>query len=353
MFEVMAAVADVVFREYVDTYREAISGARYAELGDLQPAPFATLAHGGPGTAYALWRLGLTRTATAWITGALADRRRSSFHAENELDAGTSFVYGRPGIYWVQARLGGKSRARAIAGFMRAARACPPRELELMSGTAGLLAGARILLEDGDDARLRELAGSLADRLARRVRARAKQPWQPLDPVGFAHHWPGVLHALLAWLCFAGEEVPAWLAGALRDLLAVWTPEATRAPGLAASWCNGAAGAALLWVKAHEATGDAVYLEAARRAGEQAATAKPAGSDLCCGNGGVAFALLELERIDPRGTWHARARELAARAIDRPAMKWPNGLYRGHPGLVCLALDVLGDAPRGFPAVLG
>ena len=109
----------------------------------------------------------------------------------------------------------------------------------------------------------------------------------------------------------------------------------------------------LLWTKAHEATGDAVYLDAARRAAERAATAPPAGSDLCCGNGGVAYALLELERLDRGGTWHPRARELAARAIDRPTMKWPNGLYRGHPGLVCLALDLLAPAPRGFPAILG
>jgi hypothetical protein len=37
-----------------------------------------------------------------------------------------------------------------------------------------------------------------------------------------------------------------------------------------------------------------------------------------------------------------------------PPSKWPSGLLWGHPGLVCLALDLAGDAPRpgaGFPGL--
>ena len=74
---------------------------------------------------------------------------------------------------------------------------------------------------------------------------------------------------------------------------------------------------------------------------------------LCCGLIGVAFALLALDRIDPRGGWRQEARAIAARVIAEPRFEAPNGLFHGHPGLVCLALDLVGDEVRGFPAVEG
>jgi hypothetical protein len=342
-------VSERVFRRYLDTYLDAIRGLRYAQLDQYQPEPYASVAHGGGGTAYALWRLARTRSAASWIDASLRDRRRSAFVLEDSAASPRSYGYGRAGLYWVRALIGGPRRAAAVAAFTRYARD-ERREVEFLSGTAGHLTGARLLLAQFEHAGLRSLAEELAQRLLRRVRARSRKPWQPFDMLGFAHHWPGVLHAVLAWLRFAGESPPPWLADALEQLLAMWQPDVARVPALAASWCNGSSGTLLLWVEAYEATRDARYLAAARVAAERtAATASLAGADLCCGDGGAAYALLALARID--GAWRTPARELAARAIAAPAMKWPNGLYRGHPGLVCLALDISDDQPAGFPLI--
>jgi serine/threonine-protein kinase len=343
-----------LLRAYVARYADRISGLRYSDLKQLQPPPFATLAHGGAGTAYALWRLGQAARARAWIAASLADRSRTAFDPSTRgFDRG-SILYGRAGLRWLEARLGGRSRARAVAGYMRQARAGADHA-EHASGRAGQLAASRLLLAERDDAIVRAHGCELASALLGRLRARTRTPWQPLDAVGFAHEWPGVIHAVLAWLIAAPEAVPGWLADSVRDLAAAWSPDVTRVPDLAASWCNGAAGTVLLWCQAHDAIGGSRFLEAARAAGERALAAPRVTSDLCCGDAGVAYALLALARIDRRraATWRARAIALAVRAIREPVLRWPSGLYRGHPGVVCLALDLLEDRGVGarFPVL--
>jgi hypothetical protein len=322
-------------RDYIDAYRGAIEGVRYRQLEALQPAPFASISHGGGGTAYVLWRLGDRRSARAWMKASLADRRRSALEWESERNKGLSFLHGRGGLQWLRLVM---DKSYATASYARSARRVDAEEF--IEGAAGYLTGIRLLR----DPRLRDLGDELAKRLARRVRARKR--WQPIDACGFAHHWPGILHALLAW-----GPAQTWLLDAMRGLLAEWSPDVARSSQLAASWCNGAAGTLLLWAKAYDVTADAGYLRAARLAAERATTASFIGSDLCCGIGGIAYALLELARVDREGNWRARAVELAAKAIEAPAMRWPNGLFRGHPGLVCLALDVLSEQPAGFPTI--
>jgi hypothetical protein len=133
----------------------------------------------------------------------------------------------------------------------------------------------------------------------------------------------------------------------------VWSPEVVRFPELRASWCNGLAGSTMLWVKAFDVTGNEAFLVAARAAARALEHAPARSADLCCGIGGTAYALLELSRVDRRGPWRDEARALAVDAITRAQLRWPNGLLRGHAGLVCLASDLIGDAPRGFPAING
>src|SRR5260221_11424922 len=73
------AIRDSVFRSYVAWYQDVIQHADYEDLTSLQPAPYATLAHGGAGTAYVLWRLAQHRRARTWLDAALADRPKPAF----------------------------------------------------------------------------------------------------------------------------------------------------------------------------------------------------------------------------------------------------------------------------------
>jgi hypothetical protein len=72
-------------------------------------------------------------------------------------------------------------------------------------------------------------------------------------------------------------------------------------------------------------------------------TARVSGA-LCCGLAGRAYALLAVDRVDPDRGWYDRALVMATRAADEMlngAGPWPNSLYFGYPGLVCLTQDLL------------
>ena len=343
-----------MLRDYIDSYVEAVSAIRYRSLPQLQAPPFATLTHGAAGTAYALWRLGRQRLAEAWARAAIADRSANAIIRDDT--PRTSYLFGRAGQYWVQARVArGTRRERAVRSYVAAARV-RTGQTDFTSGTAGLLSGAMLILSDGVapqgiDRELEIIVRSLRRSLTARLRDRVRRGWRPHDAMRFAHGWSGILHALLSERAWREQPVPAWIRVALLDLAGVWSPTSAPKPNLVASWCNGAAGATLLWSKAFRTTGERRFLIAARQAARTAVSAVGAHTDLCCGSGGVAYALLAVDRVDPGHGWRDRACELAASGIQRVAMRWPNGLHRGHPGLVCLALDCLAERPSGFPAV--
>ena len=73
---------------------------------------------------------------------------------------------------------------------------------------------------------------------------------------------------------------------------------------------------------------------------------------MCCGHTGLAFALLSLDRVEPRRGWGSHARALAAKEIGDARFVHSNGLFYGHPGLACLAQDLV-ETPRGFPTIEG
>jgi lantibiotic modifying enzyme len=342
-------VSDRVFRDYVHAYRDAVCRVEYEGLDRIQPAPYATLSHGGAGTAYALWRLGELRRASAWVTAALADRRRNAL----EMAVATSTrrgstLFGRAGVRWVHALVAGGD---LVGTYAHDIQTHAPR-LEFASGAAGHLVGAVLLSRRRPNDQLGKIAAQLAHRLLRAAQRRARRPWHRADATGFAHGWPGVLYALLMWHEHNTAPVPPWFADALRRLATAWSPGLASRRSLEASWCNGSAGAVLLWSKAHACLGDAIFLRVARRAAWTALAASGRLSGLCCGDVGVAFAVLALARIDPDQGWRRQARVLAARSITDATMPWPLALFQGHSGLVCLALDCLGE-PVGFPGVEG
>lgn len=335
------AIRNRVFRDYLDLYRGALRETRYAELRTLQPAPFASLGHGGAGTAYALWRLGETRRAKAWIAAALADRGAAAYDPEILADARRpSLMFGRPGGQWVAAMIAPAETGR----YLRAIRTLPLDEHA--SGAAGHLLAACVLRRRASDVALARMIDRLGARLVTALRARVDAPWTARDAMGFAHGWVGICYAILAW---APPE--PWIVDAVVALAARWAPDDTLGP-FATSWCNGAAGALLLWTKAFSVTGVPAFVDVARRTARAALDGRGANQSLCCGHIGAAFALLALERVDPRRGWRAEARALAAEVIAAPRFAYPNGLFQGHPGLACLALDLV-DEPRGFPAIEG
>jgi hypothetical protein len=336
-----------VLRPFVSRYLDAIEGVRYAHLDQLQRGPLAGIATGGAGTAFALLRAGRARRAISWADDALADRRRAAYRGDGDhvVDR-NAYLMGRAGIHVVRA-LASRDRDASIGAFVRSARGVGP--IELHSGRAGHLIGTRVMLDRFDDARLRRLGASLAGELEAAARDRVRAPWQAIDATNLAHGWPGVLYALLRW----AEPAP-WLVDALVRLTHAWRPDTITGVDNRATWCAGAAGMVLLWSRAHAATREPIFVEAARTAANAALVYEPPRPHLCCGTGGVAYAMLALDRIDPRGGWRARAAEITVRAIRSPVRTaFPNGLLWGFPGLVCLALDVMADRPIGFPAIEG
>ncbi len=339
---------DAPLRDYLDAFLTTMRPLHYADLVRIQPPPHATLFHGGAGMAYALWRLGETAQARRWAQHALADRRRGAF-AWGYAAPATSFLFGRAGLHWVHALLGDEAAATRFRRL--AARA---GDSEFIDGMAGYLTGARLLLARREDAALRRAASALAARLAQRVRRRSGRPWRERDAAGgFAHDWAGQLHALLEWHRATGEAPPAWLVASLHRLAAAWDPAVGRRPGLQGAWCQGATGMVLLWGSAYRTTGERAFLQCARAAGRVAARADHGVADLCCGSAGAAFGLLELDAVDPGRGWREAAHRLGLQAVQAEGLVWPYGLFRGHAGLACLALDLLAERPVGFPAVLG
>ncbi|HEY5938841.1 MAG TPA: lanthionine synthetase LanC family protein [Kofleriaceae bacterium] len=333
-------------REYVSAYVDEVGSLRYADISSIQPPPYASLARGAGGIVYLLWRRGERRAARRWLAAARADRRRHAYQYTLDFPR-SAFMYGTAGLHWLGALL---ETEGAVPAYVRAASRL--RDHSYMAGSAGYLTGARILLERGSHPGLHRRTTTLASTLLAQVRD--ARPWNRLESSGFAVRLPGLLHALLAWHDFVGEDLPPWLVTAMHELVQAWTLDAVPT-GFTATWCNGATGMVLLWVKAFASTNDEQFLDAARRMAALALSEDEPRSILCCGLAGVAYSLLELARHDPtNNNWREQAFDIGVRAVAitrRTPLEWPNGLYLGHPGVVCLAADLLADEPQGFPAI--
>jgi hypothetical protein len=329
--------------ELVSSYLEAIERIDYVELKTLQRRPHADLAHGAAGTAYALWRLGHTRRARTWLEAALRDHGATAIAPATR----ASFLHGRAGLHWLRALVAPTERHLAVDAYARCARTAT--RSTFIEGAAGHLTGARILLAQFEDRRLRRLATSLAARLWERLERRARRAWRASDTRSFAHGWPGIVHAAVAWNRWSGEPISGQQIDVVRRFAAAWSPPP--AGSLRGAWCNGAAGAAVVFASAYAAVGDEALLRTAERAASVARSARWPDATLCCGLGGAAYAMLAIDRVAPDRGWRERADAMALRAMQPSAMPWPNGLYRGYPGLICLARDTIVETPLGIPAI--
>jgi eukaryotic-like serine/threonine-protein kinase len=336
-------ISDPRLAAFVREYQRQAAPMSFAELRRRQPAPTATVAHGAAGLAFALGRAGHP-DAARWSAAAWGARARTDALRGPGIRAPAASIFcGRAGLALVEVTTRGARLDELL-------RLCRPRRgsvSDLMFGAAGALCACAALLGDVADPRLRVLGDRLAEGLLDDGRP------DPRAPLGFAHGVAGIHHALLRWSEAAGFELPPRFFRSLDKIAR--TPLSAYPAALQRTWCNGSAGVALLMAAASRRTGRRAYLDQARAAVTHAVADERALADLCCGLAGRAYAALALDAIDrkSRGRWRRRAEELAAQAVTQFASRWPNGLLRGAPGLVCLALDLRRRGPARFPIVEG
>jgi serine/threonine-protein kinase len=359
-------------------YLREVSAISYADLRMRQDPPWASVAFGAAGIAYALWsdadgarRARRLSQAGRWIRSASAARRGAfTIPGAEGIDLSASLHYSTNGIRFVELLVeharGDRVRfERYLGDFVSRCRRTRGNLAEFQLGMAGHLTALLILHRHTGAPRAITAADLLASDLL--ARARGRSGWTHDETLGFAHGRAGIFHSLLSWSLARDRELPGWFFGALSRLahdVAHARGRSTRDFPDAAierqrrSWCGGAAGLTLMWVRAFERTGASAHLRLAREGARLIQTRLAAPADLCCGLTGRSYALLAMHRIDPAGDWYDHAVDLARRAADRMNVEsgpWPNGLYKGYPGLVCLVLD-LGREPGeriGFPLVDG
>jgi serine/threonine-protein kinase len=371
-------------------YLKEVRAMSFADLQARQEPPWSNVPFGGSGIAWALWRSRALprairiRNADAWLAAAArtARQRLAFHHREHRGSLEWSLYYAADGIALVQLLIAHDRRSRIPGGkasrgtdqsrrgfedrlsrFLARCRRKRGGPSELLQGTAGYLAATTLLYRLTGEPR----ALAVADGLARDLleRGEAAGGWIRAPRLGLGHGRAGTLFALLGWSMAAERALPRWLFDGLARLAddvaregRLGAPAQLTAPVMQRSWCNGAAGLVLLWVRAHEHSGAPEHLEHARTMAHHLGEYTWATGNLCCGLGGRAYALLAVDRIDPDRGWFDGAQRLAAQAgemmIAAPG-GWPNGLYHGFPGLVCLAEDLA--RPRGarvgFPLVEG
>jgi serine/threonine-protein kinase len=341
-------------------------------------APTASLHFGAAGVAFALLKqaeaaddTALLHDAACWCTRASHAPARDAYASRAasiapEVAQASSLHYGELGVCLADALVAFASCAferldGALQRFCAAAETPRPSH-DITSGTAGVLLGCALLIEAlPDDSAIpsRGMLYALGERAYAELLPHADWPAQqaPLPAnLGIAHGIAGICYALLRWAEANGTAPPQPVARCLCALRGLASEEASglrwplpigMARGFAASWCNGAAGMALLYGLAFESFHDPAFLDAARGAARFCASAPSNGRSLCCGDAGAAYAQLALYRLTSDPAWLQRARELAARALPGPGQmpaRPDYSLYKGLLGPHHLEFDL--QAPR-------
>ncbi len=374
--DALRAELGLVSRAYLRQAR-ALS---YRELRTNQDAPWASIAFGAAGIATALWWPGRSRRASKdlaiarrWLSSATrGSRAKGAFGISTfgEPNVDSSLYYGADGLRFLRLLFACGDRGKgalepSVRSFLGRCRRRLGGPSELLQGIAGTLTALVLLYRALGEPRVLRVADELANDLLER--AGGRWGWARASRLGFAHGRSGTFHALLGWSLAAERELPSGFFGHLALLAedvkrsgtlgAPSSSDPAEARALERSWCNGAAGLVLLWARAYQHTSDATYLRHARQAARFILThTDAAGGDLCCGLGGRAYALLAMDRVEPDRGWFDRAivmASCAAGAMLEGGGPWPNGLYKGYPGLVCLGRDLLKDPSdrAGFPLV--
>jgi serine/threonine-protein kinase len=119
-------------------------------------------------------------------------------------------------------------------------------------------------------------------------------------------------------------------------------------------WCNGSAGHLFLWSLAGDIFQDSYFRDLATGCGyyisDEYAEGSSTGYDLCCGDAGRAYALLNLFRSTKDQRWYdasldATKQGILKAKVGNTSNAYDFSLFKGQIGLACVAADVLG--PRG------
>jgi len=313
---------------------------------------WSSLYLGSAGMLWGLARLGSRFDGARAITAALARYRSTPDHAQDP--HAPSLWIGETGILMAAARLGSPAADPVrLRELIHANREHPTREL--MWGAPGTMLAARAC---GLEAEWRESAMALwaawnADSglWTQELYGRAS------EYLGPAHGFAGTLHALRRSVPDAvlRERVGRALSPlALRDGagLANWPPVPGDPPEkLRVQWCHGAPGIVAT-------IGDLLPRGLAFAGGELTWHAGPLrkGPGLCHGTAGNGFAFLRLHALTGEATWLDRARRFAVHAVaqvrhERDAVG--HGRYTLFTGDIGVALYVRAclDAEPSFPTV--
>lgn len=356
----------------IRTYLSQVRRISCADIERRQAAPWAALPYGATGLALALLRLTPkaalleNREHLDGLLREIPERPRSrayipvggSYHHLRH-----SFVCGPNGLRLVRLLLackrGEEPDGAELRRLLRASLGARTGPWEYMLGAAGHVMGLISLWQETSDEPTIAAATLLAETLLER--GRGPKGWCRERMLGFAHGRSGAFHALLTWSAATGTPLPPWFFDELARMASDTGDLSARAMGfdgnLELTWCNGLAGLTLMWVRAYEYSASRGHLREAKRTARAllSRTDVPVG-DLCCGLGGGAFALLALDRVDPDQGWYEEAIRLASRGVDAlltNAPAWPNGLFRGFPGVALLVRDLQRPPARrrGFPLV--
>ena len=229
-----------------------------------------------------------------------------------------SLFHSISGLYCVRAlvsiAMGDLSGANnAIRSFVERSRG-PCKSLDLTLGKASLLIGCTELLEampvpwfvDLELVRARgeEIAGELTALIKSEQIATSAE----VTTLGIAHGWAGFIFALLRWARATGKNVDPILVPALDELAALAEPHGAgvrwpvhnstdASPSYMEGWCNGTAGHTMLFAFAYDILRETRYGDLAERAAISAWTAETRLGTLCCGLGGIGYALLAAHRL--------------------------------------------------------
>lgn len=376
----LSSSLDLLLAEIVS---EIGPGAPLARTG-LPGAGACSVHSGASGIAYALYRIACIRddakllaAADLWSTRAIRHRNDPDAYFDRNLDITeanvgvASVAHSAIGTAFVHALIALASGEFVIAQqaldlFVMEATTRPCPNPDLFLGRAGHLVACASLFEAAEHAqayvdrpRLKQLGDDMSRRLASEL---AEHPpisaGGPIDYLGAAHGWSGLLYALMRWAEAADAPVPDDVPVRLQELAqcAIEAEHGVRWPirfraaadyneqDHMTGWCNGGAGHTHTWLLAHSLLGDPTLLDLAHKSAAQAYddSSPKSATFLCCGMTGVAYALLALHRATGQAERLSEAHRLAQAASADIRSPWlPRlSLFRGALGLALLSADL-------------
>jgi serine/threonine-protein kinase len=370
------------------TLRRFAPGGSVFESG-IVTAPTSNVNFGEAGVAYCLYRVALIREDAAMLS--LADVWATRAHRSigsprafynpkiglmHRTIGPTSLYHTQSGVHVVRALI-----ARAMSDFVTMKDAIASfvessgrrgEHLDLTLGRAGILLGCALLLEADPRSSLLDLTElrAFGDRVARELWSRVVGfprigDTSPMESLGIAHGWAGILYAVLRWRLAGRQPIDETVFERLEQLASVAEPDGrglrwrwinngrgeSRQHGYMGGWCNGSAGFVHLWQTAATAAGDSRFLNLAAGAGWNAWEDSGEDSyDLCCGLPGRAYAHLSLYRATGDAAWYRRAVALTDRATnvaEDDDLSWVSSytaLYKSGLGAVLLLAEL--DRPE-------